>query len=264
MKKTGRILLIVLAVLLAAVFLVTGYALVFHMDLVKTVYKGLTMSPEQLETMQVQNRNQEQQAVKDAGLESITIDKETEQKILNGEVSQEDIANMLLGQNKEEQNKEDPKEQEELPVMSEKPTDKTATQSKEPENKESQIPPDKFENKDESEQNKQVAELVARMYVLKAQYSSEVEGIVESMKKEYAALDESQRTTSAKTSIVSKYLNTISAMEAQCDAQVNSVVEQLKQVLKDTGQDTTLADSILQAYKNEKEITKSYYISKYS
>jgi hypothetical protein len=102
------------------------------------------------------------------------------------------------------------------------------------------------------------------MYVYKAQYTSEIEKIIDSMKKEYSVLSEDQKTTAAKTAIVSKYLNTISAMEAQCDAQVNSLVEQLRQALEKTGQDVSLADSILQAYKNEKEITKSYYISKYS
>lgn len=109
-----------------------------------------------------------------------------------------------------------------------------------------------------------VARLVARMYVLKSQYTSSIEGIVNSMIAEYSKLPKEQQTSATKASIASAYMGKINTLEAQCDAQVNNVMAELRGVLQDTGGDMILADEILKAYNSEKEITKAYYVNKYS
>ncbi len=114
------------------------------------------------------------------------------------------------------------------------------------------------------EYEEKTAELVAKMYALKSQYLGQINGIVASMKAQYAALPKEQRTTAAKTSIANSYLGQISALEAQCDAQVNSVVAELREVLAKSGKDGSLADSIIAAYNAEKETTKAAYINQYS
>ena len=101
------------------------------------------------------------------------------------------------------------------------------------------------------------------MYVLKSEYEGSVAGIVESMKAEFVALPPEQRTRSSKSNIASRYMGTINAMEAQCDAQVDAIVAELKQVLKSSGRDLSLADTILSTYAAEKENTKAYYLSQY-
>lgn len=111
--------------------------------------------------------------------------------------------------------------------------------------------------------DEQIASLVTKMYVLKAEYEGAVAGIVEQMKADYSKLPPEQRTTSAKSSIASGYMSTINAMEAQCDAQVNTIVTDLRKILTDNGRDTTLADTILSTYATEKENTKAYYLSTY-
>ncbi len=112
--------------------------------------------------------------------------------------------------------------------------------------------------------DERVARLVARMYVLKSQYTGSVEGIVASMKADYMSLPADQRTTSAKAGIATSYMGQINALEAQCDAQVDAIVTELRQVLKETGGDASLADAIVTAYANEKQATKSYYINRYA
>ena len=111
--------------------------------------------------------------------------------------------------------------------------------------------------------DERVAELITKMYVLKSTYVSQVEGLVGQMKAEYAKLPAEQRTTSAKQSIASGYMSKINAMEAQCDAQVNGVVSELRALLKKSGRDTSLADTIMSTYNAEKENTKAYYINTY-
>ena len=114
-----------------------------------------------------------------------------------------------------------------------------------------------------SSADEQIAALVTKMYVLKAEYEGAVAGIVESMKAQFSALPASERTTSSKSSIAASYMGQINSMEAQCDAQVNAIVSELRQVLSSNGRDTALADSILSTYASEKEATKAYYMSQY-
>ena len=114
-----------------------------------------------------------------------------------------------------------------------------------------------------SDVDKRIAELVTRMYVLKSEYTSSIEGVVSSMKADFAKLPPEQRTKSAKQSIATGYMSKINAMEAQCDAQVDAVVAELRQLLKSNGRDMSLADAIVSTYAKEKDNTKAYYLSTY-
>ena len=114
-----------------------------------------------------------------------------------------------------------------------------------------------------SDADKRIAELVTKMYVLKSEYTAAIDGIIASMKAEYTKLPQEQKTRSAKQNIATSYLGQINAMEIQCDAQVNAIVSELKQILKDNGRDMSLADAIASTYATEKENTKAYYLSTY-
>lgn len=114
-----------------------------------------------------------------------------------------------------------------------------------------------------SEVDERIAELITRMYVLKSTYVGQIDGLVAQMKAQFVKLPPEQRTTSAKQSIATGYMSQINAMEAQCDAQVNSVVSELRTLLKNNGRDTSLADTIMSTYNSEKENTKAYYINTY-
>ncbi len=111
--------------------------------------------------------------------------------------------------------------------------------------------------------DKQIAELVTKMYVLKSEYTGAVEGIVASMKAEYSKLPPEQRTKSSKQSIAASYMSRINSMEAQCDVQVETIVSELRKILKENGRDTSLADAIVSTYATEKANTKAYYLSTY-
>lgn len=111
--------------------------------------------------------------------------------------------------------------------------------------------------------DEQIASLITRMYVLKAEYEGKVAGIVDQMKADYSKLPAEQRTKAAKSSIATEYMGVINQMEAQCDGQVDLVVTELRTLLKDNGRDTSLADTIVSTYATEKENTKAYYLSTY-
>lgn len=295
-KAVLRILLAILVIFVIA----AAYLLIFHLNDIKALYVGFSTSTEDIENKIKKNDEQLINTINDYGLK-LTDD---DVKLLNdGTFSEEQITQILLGNETAEQIKDeiansssegegsasDNADGEEtssgnktsetsgtpvktpsklteasgiikLPAL---PTSKPS-QTKPAVTKPSASQSQSGTAASSSDYEKKVAELVAKMYVLKSQYSGQVSGIVNSMKADYAKLPSSQQTAAAKSSIASSYMNRISALEAQCDAQVNTVVTELRKVLTSNGQDTSLAESILSAYAAEKENTKAYYVNKYS
>ncbi len=271
----------VLLVIVVVLILIGAYLMIFQRGWVNSVYIALTSTSSQLEEKLQENKQLERDAINSAGLSS--LDDETEKKLLEGNLSEEQVVEILLGKPQtenapegqenvpEELDKEDVKEdlstepQTDNPDSAGKQTDKPANADK-PQMQEPEKAPvtDKTTQTDKAEYDRQIAELVAKMYVLKTQYTSKINALVDAMKSEYSALPKEKRNTASKSEIAARYMNSISAMEAQADAQVNEIVSKLKAVLKESGGDMTLADSIVSAYQKEKEITKSYYINRYS
>ena len=52
-------------------------------------------------------------------------------------------------------------------------------------------------------------------------------------------------------------------MEKSCDNEVDAVLSELRNVLKEAEQSDDLVNQIKEAYLNKKKLTKSYYISEY-
>ncbi len=123
---------------------------------------------------------------------------------------------------------------------------------------------DNSNDDDSSEADEQIASLVAKMYVYKSQYTNSIASMVNTMYHQFYALPKEQQTYSSKVSIYNSYAEQIAAMEAQCDAQVSTLVSQLRKLLKESGRDESLADSLLAAYNTEKENSKAYHISRYA
>lgn len=115
-----------------------------------------------------------------------------------------------------------------------------------------------MENYDE-----QISALVGRMYVLKAEFTSKLKTLEDTTLKSYAALPAEEKTAEVKADMMKKVLDTVSAMEKECDTAVEAVLTELREVLVKSGKDTVLVNSIEEAYKNEKTITKAEYINTY-
>lgn len=115
----------------------------------------------------------------------------------------------------------------------------------------------------EEEYNKKVADLVAKIYVIKANFTSTLSSFESNIISSYKALPAEQRTNATKARIVSENMSYVTGLEAQCDAQVKAVTDELSALMKQNGKDTSLVDAINSAYANEKELKKAYYISLY-
>jgi hypothetical protein len=116
----------------------------------------------------------------------------------------------------------------------------------------------------EDELQKRAAELVAKVYVLRESMTGQIDGLISAAKSDYGALPKEERTAAKKQELAARYLGEISAMEGSCDAQMKEIVGELEAVLKEIGADASAAAEIMQAYKEEKNLKKSYFLSQYS
>lgn len=115
----------------------------------------------------------------------------------------------------------------------------------------------------DDEYNKKVADLVAKVYVIKANFLATLSSFESKVISEYKALPDEQRTGATKAKIVSDNMSYVAGLEAQCNAQVKAVTDELTALMKENGKDTALVDAINEAYAREKELKKAYYISLY-
>ena len=98
----------------------------------------------------------------------------------------------------------------------------------------------------------EVKALVQQLYGVKARAEAELNSCIAGAKAEYKALPESQQTQARKISIALSRSGKLYSMQASYDREVNSIVNQMRTVLKANGQSTALADQAMASYKAQK------------
>lgn len=242
MKKITKILLIALIVVIlaAAAFL---YA---NRSLITVIIDGMSYDGETLEKMVAENKEKTDETLKAIGIQEINpLSDEDVARLKNGDMSEEEAIDKILGKNAENP---------ENSQNSEKP----------PETKPEAPPSDKDDQAAKQQAaNEKVANLVGNMYVLKARFESELADLESWIISEYMALPDEQRTYASKVKLGRQALAKANELEASCDSQVNRILSDMESALKDADMDTSCVGAIRSAYESEKEVTKSYYISKY-
>ena len=241
-KKTKVILIVLLVIVLAA-----AVAAYLNRDLFAIVKDSVSYDNETLEKMVEENQVKTDETLKSIGIESVNpLTEEDLEKLQSGEMTEEEAAEKVVGISGSGSAK---------PDGSGEQTNSENSKPGQPENGTD------GGKKQETDQN--VARLVGKMYVLKAKFESELSGLESWVISQYVALPESERTYSAKVKLGRQALDKANSLEANCDSQVNAILNDMETELKNAGMDTSSVDSIRSAYENEKKITKSYYLSKY-
>lgn len=122
-------------------------------------------------------------------------------------------------------------------------------QKEEPSSGEGQTPP-------EETVEDLIQKEIAKMYVLRETYVGKLDAIVQSAIDEYAASGGSQ----SKEDIVYGKMGELTALEKECDQQVAAVTSRLRELLKEAGQDNSLAELVEDTYQSEKSMKKASYI----
>ena len=223
MKKPLKIILIILLVLLVGI----SAAAVWQRDNIKAFYIGMKYSsPDEISALLDNNNKIIEDALKEYNAGDITeLDEEQKKELESGALTEQDAVDIVLG-------RKDGKKQ--TPGSAQK-----------------------------DETDEKIAEQIAKMYVLKAQYTSALEGLRSSIIAEYKALPKEQHTAASKEALGKKALGMAASLESSCDANVNAIISELKSILSAAGRDMSLVSSVQAAYNNEKKLKKAYYINMY-
>ena len=106
-----------------------------------------------------------------------------------------------------------------------------------------------------------VTEYTTKLYGVRGAFEGRLNDLVASAKAEYLALPPEQRTSSGRKSLLSSKLASAEAMEAECDAMVESLLGQMEAELKAAGESTAPVGQLRSYYEEAKINQKAYYLS---
>lgn len=104
---------------------------------------------------------------------------------------------------------------------------------------------------------------VAKLYIIKSNFVSQLSSIEKEITSAYVSLPKEQQTPASRKSIAGEYISTVADLELECDAQVEAILSELKAKLEAASKDTSVVETIRQAYENEKSLKKAYYMDIY-
>lgn len=230
MKKGKKILLSVLVVLLIAAAGI-GWR---QRDNIMAIMTSFSYSRDDIRDMMASNDVKVADVAK--RVEGVTVRDLTDgekQALKEGKMTQEELVELLT-------KKEEPGSVETAPAPAQ-PTQTSPVQEEDP-------------------NRKKLSEYVARIYLMKAEYTAWLEDKYDEAIAEYKALEEAERTTAAKYEIGLRCMNEALEKEKECDARMAEIEQQIKGLLIEMGEDTSLVDEIQAAYEEEKELKKAYYL----
>lgn len=233
MSKILKMLLSFFLILLA----IAGSLAFWQRENISALIKGRKYSSEEL-ALQLDERRQEikTKVEKYTNTPIQDLSSEDEEKLFKGEITFEEIS-----------------EKYNLPLDVMKEDKK--------ENSDSNV--DIIENVDSKAIDKVIGDSVSKMYALKAKYVSKLGEMERKVVEEYSQLPKEERNQNTKKEIISKNINYAAELEKQCDKEVEEVIQSLEKNLKELKGDNEIIKTLKEAYYNEKELKKSYYLSLY-
>lgn len=90
-------------------------------------------------------------------------------------------------------------------------------------------------------------------YALKDYAEKGLSASINAAKAEYDTLKPEQKTQFKKISITLSKAGELTRLQSYCDKEMDRIVKELRTVLKDNGQNTALADQVMDFYTKEKD-----------
>lgn len=232
MKKALKI---ILAVFLA-ICLALGWLIYANWNSIEAFIHSLNTTNE--DTVRELEKNKQELESFLANEESITVRDLTEKeaKALNeGNLSEEELIGILTGSTPE-------------PTVTPTPTKKPAEPTPTPTPTSEEI----------------ISKLIAKLYVQKSTYLGKIDDIEAQVRAEFIADPDKWGTLQdAKKVFLAKYLPTVAAWEKTCDETVYGILDEIRAELKKQGKDTTIVETMEDAYLEEKKLKKTYFINRY-
>lgn len=240
MRRWMKILCIVLALLAA---LLAGLYW-WQRENLKAVKDAASHSSEELEEKLAENQQQIRDVV-DAAPEIVVreVTEEERQALRDGTMTQEELIERLL----------DTGEQ----------SDSTATPGMEetPPGEDPKVPAEQPKPAEDPYQ-KELSAIIAKVYVLREDFTMALDNMYDDAKAEYIALPAEKRTKSNLVKMASKYLDKATTLEKECDTRMDAIVADMEKLIQENNGDMSLVDTVVYSYANEKSLKKSWYMSK--
>ena len=116
----------------------------------------------------------------------------------------------------------------------------------------------KQEDGEDIQSKEKINELVARVYLLRSNFTGKINSLVEQAKAEFI-----KGGSSNALGLARKYMNLGLGLESECDGQIEIILQELSGELEKSGGDMSIIDDIKTAYDNEKSLKKAELIDKY-
>lgn len=232
--KKSKVWKTIWLIILAVVVIGIGVLAYMNANNIKALtYMG--KSPEQHKELLLENEKKVQEILDKLPAPTVKpLSEEEEKKLQSGEISQEEALSIIMGKDEKPQNGQ-------------------------PEKKPGPVKTEQEEVKEDEYDPEKLQSLIAQIYLLRSSFTGQINGLVAQAKSEYIA-----QTKKDLPALAAKYMSIGSGLEGSCDAQIESLLSQIKTELEKAGADTSLVSDIRSAYYNEKSITKASLISKYS
>lgn len=110
-----------------------------------------------------------------------------------------------------------------------------------------------------------IEEIIAEIYLLRAEYLNAIDKTIYEAKLEYMAMPKEKHTLQGKMQFVT---NTLvprgNALEAECDARINALLVELEGILNKLGESTAIIDEIKKVYSEQKDLKLTELTNEYS
>ena len=114
----------------------------------------------------------------------------------------------------------------------------------------------------QQEYQKALSALIAKVYVLREEYTNALEDMETAARADYYALPDGQRSAAKLAPLVSSYLAKATALEKECDGKMDAVIAEMEQLIKENNGDMSLTDTVFDTYVKEKSLKKAWYLSR--
>ena len=241
MKRSIKILCSVLAVILIGAAGIVWW----QWDNLKALKQAVQYSSGELEQQLQENQQLIQDAV-NAAPEVVIRDvtEEEREALKDGTLTQEELIDRLVNVEEPVQTKPEAQAPANPSVSTPQPEPPAQTPTPDP------------------EYQQKLSALIAEVYVLREQYTIELDNMYAAAKEEYKAMPKSQRTTEKLSRWAAGYVNRATKLEKACDASMDDIVGRMETLIRSNDGDLSLVDTVVYTYANEKSLKKAFYMSK--
>ncbi len=248
-RKKFNIWYIVLAIVAAAIIFV-GVIAYINRGNIAALYGASKTTSEEIVVKQEENRRRTQEILDSlTNIEIKELPEEVREKLQTGEITKEESLDIILGKETIEtvmENKEKAENNENV----DSPTIKPAEEQEQ-------------EQGQEQNNTGKKEEIIAKIYLLRAEYLNKIDGLIASGKATLKTIKPSEWTMSKKMSLVNQFASQGNALEASCDARMEQLLSELEAELIRLGESTAPIGEIRSAYQEQKQLKKEELFNKY-